>query len=52
MTVYVNCNSRVCNDCGKLTSVNLDFCQHCGSVVVKVQVSIPTPLQVRELIAA
>lgn len=39
MTIYINPSVYICNDCGKPTSVNLDFCLICGNR--KVQVVLP-----------
>ena len=54
--LYINASTCICNDCGKPTSVNLDFCQRCGSVA-KVQVIYPAPVlyparPARQLVAA
>ena len=41
--IYINANTQICNDCGKPTSVNLDFCPFCGNRDAKVRVIYPAP---------
>ena len=45
MTIYVNVNAKICNDCGKPTSPALDFCQFCGAQPLPAALPTPAPVQ-------